>query len=164
MLFHHLFLAIALQYESFFSADSIMVLFVVKWDDIHERVRTMIRSVFDSAATVHPEMHCPFSRSMYGVDVMLDHLFMPKLLEVCFFPFNLPFSPFICQLVMYSMVGWPYLPVLQCFFSIFYFYFKYYHVGNFCKWLVCLGSLNAKQYMPIIERTYLNKMQERTLS
>lgn len=58
----------------------------VTWDEIHERIRKMIRSVFDSAAAVHPEMHCPFSRSMYGVDVMLDHLFMPKLLEVTYCP------------------------------------------------------------------------------
>lgn len=55
----------------------------VKWLDIHERVRNMIRSVFEAAATVHPEMHSPMSRAMYGVDVMLDSSFQPKLLEVC---------------------------------------------------------------------------------
>lgn len=43
----------------------------------------MIRSVFESAAVVHPEMHSPFSRAMYGLDVMLDSSFQPKLLEVC---------------------------------------------------------------------------------
>ncbi|KAJ0987501.1 hypothetical protein J5N97_005857 [Dioscorea zingiberensis] len=58
----------------------------VKWLDIHERIKNMIRSVFDSAATVHPEMHNPFSRAMYGVDVMLDSSFMPKLLEVTYCP------------------------------------------------------------------------------
>lgn len=42
----------------------------------------MIRSVFESAAVVHPEMHSPTSRAMYGVDVMLDCQFQPKLLEV----------------------------------------------------------------------------------
>lgn len=42
----------------------------------------MIRSVFESAALVHPEMHHPKSRAMYGVDVMLDCDFQPKLLEV----------------------------------------------------------------------------------
>lgn len=42
----------------------------------------MIRSVFESAAVVHPEMHSPMSRAMYGVDVMLDCHFRPKLLEV----------------------------------------------------------------------------------
>lgn len=42
----------------------------------------MIRSVFESAAAVHPEMHSPTSRAMYGVDVMLDSHFQPKLLEV----------------------------------------------------------------------------------
>lgn len=42
----------------------------------------MIRSVFESAASVHPEMHHSKSRAMYGVDVMLDSNFQPKLLEV----------------------------------------------------------------------------------
>ncbi|PKA62164.1 hypothetical protein AXF42_Ash015048 [Apostasia shenzhenica] len=58
----------------------------VKWLDIHPRVQSMIRSVFDSAAAVHPEMHSPFSRAIYGIDVMLDHLFMPKILEVTYCP------------------------------------------------------------------------------
>lgn len=58
----------------------------VKWLDIHERVRNMIRSVFEAAATVHPEMHSPMSRAMYGVDVMLDSSFQPKLLEVTYCP------------------------------------------------------------------------------
>lgn len=43
----------------------------------------MIRSVFEAAAAVHPEMQNPQSRAMYGVDVMLDSSFKPKLLEVC---------------------------------------------------------------------------------
>lgn len=43
----------------------------------------MIRSVFEAAAAVHPEMHGPRSRAIYGVDVMLDSSFQPKLLEVC---------------------------------------------------------------------------------
>ncbi|KAJ6742690.1 TUBULIN--TYROSINE LIGASE-LIKE PROTEIN 12 [Salix viminalis] len=58
----------------------------VKWLDIHERVRNMIRSVFEAAATVHPEMHSPMSRAMYGVDVILDSSFQPKLLEVTYCP------------------------------------------------------------------------------
>nr|XP_010936909.1 tubulin--tyrosine ligase-like protein 12 isoform X2 [Elaeis guineensis] len=58
----------------------------VKWLDIHRRIQNMIRSIFDSAAAVHPEMHSPFSRAMYGVDVMLDHQYMPKILEVTYCP------------------------------------------------------------------------------
>ncbi|KAK3034500.1 hypothetical protein RJ639_032489 [Escallonia herrerae] len=58
----------------------------VKWLDIHLRVRKIIRSVFESAAAVHPEMHSPTSRAMYGVDVMLDSSFRPKLLEVTYCP------------------------------------------------------------------------------
>ncbi|KAF6162425.1 hypothetical protein GIB67_017313 [Kingdonia uniflora] len=54
----------------------------VKWLDIHQRIQTMIRAVFESAGAVHPEMHSPTSRAMYGVDVMLDCYFQPKLLEV----------------------------------------------------------------------------------
>ncbi|KEH37583.1 putative tubulin-tyrosine ligase/Tubulin polyglutamylase, leucine-rich repeat domain, L [Medicago truncatula] len=58
----------------------------VKWLDIHARVRTMIRSVFEAAAVAHPEMHSPTSRAIYGVDVMLDSSFQPKLLEVTYCP------------------------------------------------------------------------------
>ncbi|KAM7513056.1 hypothetical protein LguiB_011931 [Lonicera macranthoides] len=58
----------------------------VKWLDIHTRVKRMIRSVFESAALVHPEMSSPKSRAMYGVDVMLDSHFQPKLLEVTYCP------------------------------------------------------------------------------
>ncbi|CBI27809.3 uncharacterized protein LOC100266448 isoform X2 [Vitis vinifera] len=58
----------------------------VKWLNIHERIKTMIRSVFESAAVVHPEMHSPMSRAMYGLDVMLDCSFQPKLLEVTYCP------------------------------------------------------------------------------
>ncbi|PON41304.1 Tubulin--tyrosine ligase-like protein [Parasponia andersonii] len=58
----------------------------VKWIDIHERVKGMIRSVFEAAAVVHPEMHNPTSRAIYGVDVMLDSSFQPKLLEVTYCP------------------------------------------------------------------------------
>lgn len=58
----------------------------VQWLDIHHRVKQMIRSVFESAAAVHPEMHSPTSRAMYGVDVMLDSQFQPKLLEVTYCP------------------------------------------------------------------------------
>ncbi|KAL5098334.1 hypothetical protein RYX36_002661 [Vicia faba] len=58
----------------------------VKWLDIHTRVRNMIRSVFEAAAVAHPEMHSPTSRAIYGVDVMLDSSFQPKLLEVTYCP------------------------------------------------------------------------------
>ncbi|XXG51416.1 hypothetical protein AAC387_Pa02g5192 [Persea americana] len=58
----------------------------VKWLDIHQRVRNMIRDVFESAASVHPEMQSPLSRAIYGVDVMLDCCFQPKLLEVTYCP------------------------------------------------------------------------------
>lgn len=56
----------------------------MKWLDIHSRVRNMLRLVFEAAAAVHPEMQSPMSRAIYGVDVMLDMNFQPKLLEVRF--------------------------------------------------------------------------------
>jgi tubulin--tyrosine ligase-like protein 12 len=43
----------------------------------------MIRRVFESASVVHPEMQNEFCRAIYGVDVMLDNKFKPKILEVC---------------------------------------------------------------------------------
>lgn len=59
-----------------------MLNFAVQWLDIHLRVKRMIRSVFESAAMVHPEMHSATSRAMYGIDVMLDCSYQPILLEV----------------------------------------------------------------------------------
>ena len=64
------------------SYDKFLLKIPVKWSDIHSSVKQMIRKVFESAALVHPEMHSPMSRAMYGVDVMLDSSFKPKLLEV----------------------------------------------------------------------------------
>lgn len=58
----------------------------VKWIDIHAKVRAMIRAVFEAAAAVHPEMHSPTARAMYGVDVMLDNNLQPKILEVTYCP------------------------------------------------------------------------------
>ncbi|XP_057857600.2 uncharacterized protein LOC131066778 isoform X2 [Cryptomeria japonica] len=58
----------------------------VRWINIHEKVRAMIRAVFESASTLHPEMHCTTARAMYGVDVMIDSEFQPKLLEVTYCP------------------------------------------------------------------------------
>lgn len=59
----------------------------VDWKDIHKRVKEVLREVFQGAAAVHPEMSSPTSRAIYGVDIMLDALFQPKLLEVIFKPF-----------------------------------------------------------------------------
>ncbi|KAL9224210.1 hypothetical protein vseg_000271 [Gypsophila vaccaria] len=58
----------------------------VKWRDIHERIQSMIKSTFEAAIAVHPEMHNPYSRAIYGLDVMLDASFCPKLLEVTYCP------------------------------------------------------------------------------
>lgn len=54
------------------------------WKDIHNRVKEVLREVFQGAAVVHPEMNSPTSRAIYGVDIMLDASFQPKLLEVIF--------------------------------------------------------------------------------
>ncbi|CAH2079500.1 unnamed protein product [Thlaspi arvense] len=58
----------------------------VKWLDIHEKVKQLIRQVFEAAALVHPEMQSSKSRAIYGVDVMLDSSFQPKILEVTYCP------------------------------------------------------------------------------
>jgi tubulin--tyrosine ligase-like protein 12 len=60
-----------------------VLIFLVKWLEIHENIRNMIRRVFESASVVHPEMQNEFCRAIYGVDVMLDNKFKPKILEVC---------------------------------------------------------------------------------
>jgi tubulin--tyrosine ligase-like protein 12 len=68
---------------TYFITDLFAIKILVKWLEIHESIRSMIRCVFESASVVHPEMQNPFSRAIYGVDVMLDTSFKPKILEVC---------------------------------------------------------------------------------
>lgn len=80
--FFRIFHSIVYMINSWFKFLPLHVSLAVKWLDIHTRVRNMIRSVFEAAAVAHPEMHSPTSRAMYGVDVMLDSSFQPKLLEV----------------------------------------------------------------------------------
>ncbi|KAI5084656.1 hypothetical protein GOP47_0000825 [Adiantum capillus-veneris] len=58
----------------------------VNWRDIHQKVRQMLRSVFEGAFALHPEMHCSRSRAIYGVDVLLTDSFEPRLLEVTYCP------------------------------------------------------------------------------
>ncbi|CAM6083327.1 unnamed protein product [Calypogeia fissa] len=58
----------------------------VNWKDIHEKVKSTLRQVFEGAASVHPEMHSPRGRAIYGVDIMLDNEFQPNLLEVTYCP------------------------------------------------------------------------------
>lgn len=58
----------------------------VNWQDIHQKVRQMLRSVFEGAFYLHPEMHSSKSRAIYGVDVLLTDAFEPRLLEVTYCP------------------------------------------------------------------------------
>ncbi|XP_078433351.1 tubulin-tyrosine ligase isoform X2 [Wolffia australiana] len=58
----------------------------IRWLDIHERIRKMIRSTFESASAMHPGMQSSSSRVIYGIDVMVDANFNPKLLEVTYCP------------------------------------------------------------------------------
>ncbi|CAN8323629.1 unnamed protein product [Cochlearia groenlandica] len=70
----------------------------VKWMDIHEKVKKLIRQVFEAAALVHPEMQSPKSRAIYGVDVMLDSSFQPKILEVRFTLTENHRAKFVCKM------------------------------------------------------------------
>ncbi|CAI5537688.1 unnamed protein product, partial [Closterium sp. Naga37s-1] len=56
----------------------------VTWQSIDQSVQRMLRELLAAAVTVHPEMQPDDDtcRAIYGVDVMLDDHFQPKLLEV----------------------------------------------------------------------------------
>ncbi|CAI6009184.1 unnamed protein product, partial [Closterium sp. NIES-65] len=56
---------------------------VVTWQSIYQSVQRMLRELLAAAVTVHPEMQPDDDtcRAIYGVDVMLDDHFQPKLLE-----------------------------------------------------------------------------------
>ncbi|CAI5529213.1 unnamed protein product, partial [Closterium sp. Naga37s-1] len=55
----------------------------VTWQSIDQSVQRMLRELLAAAVTVHPEMQPDDDtcRAIYGVDVMLDDHFQPKLLE-----------------------------------------------------------------------------------
>ncbi|GJP34751.1 hypothetical protein CLOM_g19180 [Closterium sp. NIES-68] len=60
----------------------------VTWQSIDQSVQRMLRELLAAAVTVHPEMQPDGDtcRAIYGVDVMLDDQFQPKLLEVTYCP------------------------------------------------------------------------------
>ncbi|KAH7297146.1 hypothetical protein KP509_26G055800 [Ceratopteris richardii] len=58
----------------------------VDWRNIHEKVRHMLRAVFEGAFELHPEMHSSRARAIYGVDVLLTDTYEPRLLEITYCP------------------------------------------------------------------------------
>jgi tubulin--tyrosine ligase-like protein 12 len=58
----------------------------VKWDDVYQNIKIMVKELFLAVKRTHPQMHWPNARSVYGLDVMIDQHFQPKILEMTYSP------------------------------------------------------------------------------
>ncbi|KAL4484835.1 hypothetical protein ABPG74_020012 [Tetrahymena malaccensis] len=59
----------------------------IKWNDVSNKIKNMVKELFIAVATKYPKMHCEKSRSVYGMDVMIENgSYQPKLLEMTFSP------------------------------------------------------------------------------
>lgn len=55
----------------------------IKWETVQKRINDMFRKTFEAAAAADPPVgfgKTHQSRAMYGIDIMLDQNFQPKLL------------------------------------------------------------------------------------
>jgi len=58
----------------------------INWDDIYRKIKTNLKEMFLIAGKDCPQMSDPYSRAVYGVDIMIDEALNPRILEVNFSP------------------------------------------------------------------------------
>jgi len=58
----------------------------ISWDLTYGRIKDMVKEIFTAVNRAHPEMHNKNCRAIYGMDVMIDEDYQPKLLELTFAP------------------------------------------------------------------------------
>ena len=66
---------------------------------VEKKVHVVIKNTFAAAALVQPEMSDPLCRAIYGVDIMLDSLMQPTLLEV-----SLGKTPPFCVYFLFTLL------------------------------------------------------------
>ena len=58
----------------------------ISWDNIYEKIKLNVKNLFLMAGKNCPQMSDPYSRSIYGIDIMIDEDLNPRILEVNFSP------------------------------------------------------------------------------
>ncbi len=58
----------------------------IKWTDIYEKIKFSVKNLFLMAGKNCPQMSDPYSRAIYGIDIMIDQELNPRILEVNFSP------------------------------------------------------------------------------
>lgn len=58
----------------------------INWNDIYEKIKINVKNLFLMAGKNCPQMSDPYSRSIYGIDIMIDEDLNPRILEVNFSP------------------------------------------------------------------------------
>jgi tubulin--tyrosine ligase-like protein 12 len=58
----------------------------INWNNIYEKIKINVKNLFLMAGKNCPQMSDPYSRSIYGIDIMIDEDLNPRILEVNFSP------------------------------------------------------------------------------
>jgi tubulin--tyrosine ligase-like protein 12 len=58
----------------------------IEWGPIYEKIKYSVKAIFVLAGKDCPQMVDPFSRAIYGLDVMIDENLEPKVLELNYSP------------------------------------------------------------------------------
>jgi len=58
----------------------------INWNEIYEKIKYNVKNVFLMAGKNCPQMADPYSRSIYGIDIMIDEELNPRILEINFSP------------------------------------------------------------------------------
>lgn len=58
----------------------------IKWEPLYEKIKQAVKNSFIVAGKDCPQMSDPYSRAVYGLDIMIDSDLQPNILEINFSP------------------------------------------------------------------------------
>ena len=58
----------------------------VSWQLVLHKIHALVKHTFLAADILHPQIRNTNSRAVYGIDLMIDDQFQPKLLEITYAP------------------------------------------------------------------------------